>query len=95
MPELDIIAYLPKSKTMAELDFRSHELLVRAAEGERLNQVHLATYVVKAQALEARGLSHGQDLDSARIMRSVLMKPESEAQVPFLHSRIEELLVSL
>jgi len=95
MPELDIIAYLPKSKTMAELDFRSHELLVRAAEGERANQVHLATYVVKAQALEARGLSHGQDLDSARIMRSVLMKPESEAQVPFLHSRIEELLVSL
>jgi hypothetical protein len=30
-------------------------------------------------------------LSAARILRSVLMKPEHEAQVPNLHSNIEDL----
>ena len=35
------------------------------------------------------------DADGARIVRSVLMKPESEAWVPELHARAEDLVQHL
>ncbi len=94
-PELDIVAYLPRVNSMSELDRVSHELFVRAASGERSEQVHLATYVVKPDALAARGFDMVADADKARIMRSVLMKPEQEFWVGNLHAKVEELTKQL
>jgi hypothetical protein len=45
--------------------------------------------VVKPQALKDRGFSLTEDADQARIMRSVLMKPEQENWIGDLHSHLE------
>lgn len=89
LPELDIVAYLPKVDSLSELDRVSHELFLRAADADRKEQIHLATYVVKPQALKDRGFSLTEDADQARIMRSVLMKPEQENWIGDLHSHLE------
>ena len=90
-PELDIVAYLPKVDSMSELDRLSHELFLRSAATDRKEQIHLATYVVKSDALKARGFNLTEDADKARIMRSVLMKPEQEHWVGDLHTHLEAL----
>jgi glutamate/tyrosine decarboxylase-like PLP-dependent enzyme len=84
-PELDIITYLPSVESMSELDRVSHHLFESAAAPARPQQTHLATYVVTPQQLLDRGISLKQDAESARIMRSVLMKPEHEALIPEMH----------
>jgi len=89
VPELDIVAYLPKVDSLSELDRVSHELFVRSADAERKEQIHLATYVVKPQALKARGFNLIEDADQARILRSVLMKPEQENWIGDLHAHLE------
>jgi glutamate/tyrosine decarboxylase-like PLP-dependent enzyme len=90
-PELDIIAYLPRAESMTELDYLSHELFVRSTDVERKEQIHLATYVVNNEALSVRGFNLNPDADKARIMRSVLMKPEQENWVQNLHNHVEAL----
>lgn len=90
-PELDILTYLPRVTKMSQLDEISHELLVQLAQGPRAEQIHLATYVVKPNQLEQRGFRIAEDSKNARILRSVLMKPEHETWVPQLHRRIEDL----
>ena len=87
-PELDIIAYLPKTESMSELDRVSHGLFLKAAEPNRPQQTHLATYVVNKAQLAARGIEIKDDVQSARIMRSVLMKPEHESLVPEMHEHV-------
>ncbi len=94
-PELDIVAYLPKADSMSQLDYRSHELFLRSAATERKEQIHLATYVVKPAALRSRGFDLSEDADKARIMRSVLMKPEQEHWVGDLHTHLEALTKQL
>jgi hypothetical protein len=76
---------------MKKLDDVSHSLLVDLAKGSREEQIHIATYVVKPNQLTSRGFNIQADADSARILRSVLMKPEHEAWVPRLNQRISEL----
>lgn len=90
-PELDILTYLPRVTKMSQLDEISHELLVQLGQGPRAEQIHLATYVVKPNQLEQRGFKIAEDCKNARILRSVLMKPEHETWVPQLHRRIEDL----
>jgi glutamate/tyrosine decarboxylase-like PLP-dependent enzyme len=90
-PELDILTYLPRVSSMSQLDHVSHELLVQAAQGERKDQIHLATYVTKPEQLQSRGFSLAQDAPTARILRSVLMKPEHETWVPRIHRTVESL----
>ena len=94
-PELDIVAYLPKANSMSQLDHMSYELFLRSAAVDRKEQIHLATYVVKPDALAMRGFNLSQDADKARIMRSVLMKPEQEHWVGDLHSHLENLTKQL
>lgn len=94
-PELDILTYLPRVSQMSKLDAVSHELLVRSAQGPREEQIHLATYVVKPEQLSARGFHLENDVANARILRSVLMKPEQSSWVPKLHSRVEALAKEL
>ena len=88
-PELDIVTYLPRVKTMSELDRVSHDIFTTAADTTRPQQTHLATYVVKPEQLWARGIDIKGDVESARIMRSVLMKPEQEKLIPELHFHVE------
>jgi glutamate/tyrosine decarboxylase-like PLP-dependent enzyme len=87
-PELDILTYLPKVSSMSKLDYVSHELLVQLGQGDRKEQIHLATYVVKPEQLKARNIVLENDMDHARILRSVLMKPEHETWVPKLHEKV-------
>ena len=94
-PELDILTYLPRAKSMSELDRVSHEILLQASSGPKEDQIHLATYVIQEHQLTQRGINMTQDSDKARILRSVLMKPEHELLVPKLHSKVESLAASL
>ena len=87
-PELDIITYLPRVRTMAELDRVSHAIFEMAADTTRPQQTHLATYVVTPAQLSVRGIELELDADRARIMRSVLMKPEHEPLIPELHHHV-------
>ncbi|MEI8231560.1 MAG: hypothetical protein WCG32_03215, partial [Actinomycetes bacterium] len=56
-----------------------------------LDQIHVATYSVKPDQLAARNINLKNDADHARILRSVLMKPEHVDWVPHLHETIDEL----
>jgi len=87
-PELDIITYLPRVHTMAELDRVSGAIFEMAADTTRPQQTHLATYVVTPEQLQARGIDLDRDADRARIMRSVLMKPEHEPLIPEMHHHV-------
>jgi hypothetical protein len=80
---------------MKSLDWASHEIFERSARTERANQIHLATYVMKPHGFQKRGIEMTQNADSARIMRSVLMKPEQEDWIPDLHMHVESLAKQL
>jgi hypothetical protein len=54
--------------------------------------VFVATYTVDGASLTARGHRVEADVPSGRILRSVLMKPETEALVPALHEQVLGLL---
>lgn len=93
-PELDIVTYLPRRSSMSALDAASQAVFERAAHGNPVDQVHIATYAVTAPQLEARGHRLDADADSSRILRSVIMKPESEAAIPAIHARLEDIVAS-
>ena len=79
---------------MSAVDAASQAVFRVAGEGEPREQVHVATYAVSADQLRARGHDLVPDVDRARILRSVLMKPESEAAVPAIHARLEQIASS-
>jgi glutamate/tyrosine decarboxylase-like PLP-dependent enzyme len=91
-PELDIVTYYPVTSpaSLAEIDRASARIL---AEGMNDPQrpVFVSTLTVTADAFARRHPEVTADRDQARILRSVLMKPESATYVPWLHSRLEEL----
>jgi glutamate/tyrosine decarboxylase-like PLP-dependent enzyme len=91
-PELDIVTYVPTCTSMSTIDAASNRLFRDAAALPIEEQLHLATYSVTAAALAARGHTVVADADTARIMRSTLMKPESAAMVGQIHGRLEQLL---
>ena len=90
-PELDIVTYLPYRGSMSQLDAASAAIFRSAADGPKPDQAHIATYSVSGDQLAARGLVVEQDAPTARILRSVVMKPESEAAIPSIHGRLERL----
>lgn len=92
-PELDIVTYFPNLATLGSIDHVSQELFQRSAAPTRSEQIHLATYVMKQSGFAKRGFDIPKDStrESARIMRSVLMKPEQENWIPDLHSHVESL----
>jgi hypothetical protein len=55
------------------------------------NPVYLSTLQVPAAAFTRRHPAVSADAAGARILRSVLMKPESEQEVPALHVAVERL----
>lgn len=91
-PELDIVSYFPatRPRSLSAIDQASARML---AEGmaDRAHPVYLSTLRVAATDVARRHPGIDMDRDGARILRSVLMKPEAESYMRQLHSRIEEL----
>jgi len=91
-PELDIVCYFPLTagRRLSGIDAASAQLLANGmAATER--PLFVSTLRVSADDFGRRHPAVGADAGAARIVRSVLMKPESEQFVPELHNRAEEL----
>jgi glutamate/tyrosine decarboxylase-like PLP-dependent enzyme len=89
-PELDIVTYLPNAVTLSEVDARSAQMLRQGMEDPD-DPVFLSTLQRDASDLIALHGDLTADARSARILRSVLMKPEHEHAVPWLATRTEAL----
>jgi glutamate/tyrosine decarboxylase-like PLP-dependent enzyme len=90
-PELDIVSYFPVTDpaTLQRIDQASARILQAGMDGP--DPVFVSTLRAGAAAFRARHPAVTADAAGARILRSVLMKPESEDYVAKLHSRLEEL----
>ena len=91
-PELDIVSYYPRLSRsgLAAIDEVSARMLAGGmSDPER--PVFLSTLTVSADAFARRHPEVAADRDGARILRSVLMKPESDSFVTELHARVERL----
>ncbi len=91
-PELDIVCCFPATGPLAAsaIDQASARML---ADGmaDTAHPVYLSTLRVTADALRRRHPGVAADTGGARILRSVLMKPEAEDFVGELHARVERL----
>ncbi|MGH3302514.1 MAG: pyridoxal phosphate-dependent decarboxylase family protein [Streptosporangiaceae bacterium] len=87
-PELDIVCYFPAEPAMSAIDTVAARMLT---DGMAQGSAFLSTLRVSAPAFTRRHPGIAADQDGARILRSVLMKPEHEAFVPELHARVERL----
>jgi glutamate/tyrosine decarboxylase-like PLP-dependent enzyme len=90
-PELDIVGYFPlvEPATLSAVDAASARVL---ADGmAHPDPVFLSTLKADRAAFAARHPGIVADAGGARILRSVLMKPESEQHVERLHDRVEQL----
>jgi glutamate/tyrosine decarboxylase-like PLP-dependent enzyme len=90
-PDLDIVTYLPRRERLSEVDRVSAHVLQAGAALPPDEAVFVATYEVVAAACAARGHRVAADVERGRILRSVLMKPESAAVLPGLQARLEAL----
>jgi hypothetical protein len=73
---------------MSAIDAASARVL---ADGMTSGAAYLSVLRVSAGALAGRHAEIEADQNDARILRSVLIKPEHEAFVPELHARVERL----
>jgi glutamate/tyrosine decarboxylase-like PLP-dependent enzyme len=87
-PELDIVTYFPRRGALADIDAAAARML---ADGMAAGDpVFLSTLRVTGAGFSARG-HHLRGQGDARILRSVLMKPEQESYAEELFARIERL----
>ncbi len=91
-PQLDIVSYFPTTAagTLSQIDTASNRILQEGMTDSQ-DPVFLSTLRISAERLTARHPKLTADTDGARILRSVLMKPESETYVEHLHQRLEQL----
>jgi glutamate/tyrosine decarboxylase-like PLP-dependent enzyme len=89
-PELDIVTCLPSASSLTAIDAASAAIL-QAGMDDPGDPVFLSLLRVPANALTARRPGIAADADGARVLRSVLMKPEHEHAVGWLHARVEAL----
>jgi glutamate/tyrosine decarboxylase-like PLP-dependent enzyme len=89
-PELDIVTYLPPATSLTALDAASAAML-RAGMEDPDDPVFLSTLYVDAAELTALHPELDADAPGARILRSVLMKPEHEPAAQWLATRVEAL----
>ena len=87
-PELDILTYWPRpsSPSCAAVDTASAALL-RAAMDDPA-PIYLSTLRLAADRLRRRDPTLTADVPEARVLRSVLMKPEHEGWVEALHAEL-------
>jgi glutamate/tyrosine decarboxylase-like PLP-dependent enzyme len=91
-PQLDIVTYLPRRDRLSEVDRVSAYVLDAGMNLDPADAVFVATYDVTAGAFGNRGHRIEPDVAHGRILRSVLMKPESEHWVQTLHASIDALV---
>jgi glutamate/tyrosine decarboxylase-like PLP-dependent enzyme len=91
-PALDILSYFPARPLLSEIDRASAHVLTAGMQLPPAQSLFVATYTVDGASLAARGHRVALDVASGRILRSVLMKPETEARVPALHQQVLSLL---
>lgn len=89
-PETDIVAYFPKAPSLSAVDGASQRVF-DAAMSDPTDPLYLSLYRMDAGRLAARHPSLMVDRPHARVLRSVLMKPEHEGSVGALATRLEEL----
>jgi glutamate/tyrosine decarboxylase-like PLP-dependent enzyme len=89
-PALDIVTYLPRAASMSGVDAATQAVLQNGMD-DRDDPVYLSVLRRGRDALAARHPQLDPDADDARILRSVLMKPEHEHTVDWLHERVEAL----
>jgi glutamate/tyrosine decarboxylase-like PLP-dependent enzyme len=89
-PELDIVTYFPRRDALAAVDAASARVFTEAMN-DPVDPVFLSTIRVSADELTRRHPWVRSDGDGARVLRSVLMKPESQGRVDRLHQRVERL----
>jgi glutamate/tyrosine decarboxylase-like PLP-dependent enzyme len=90
-PELDIVCYYPVTPGAALSEIDGASVLMLANGMKRDRPVFLSTLRVTAAGMSRRHPGVKADRDGARILRSVLMKPEAEGYVTELHARVEQL----
>ncbi len=107
VPELDIVAYFPERPTLPEVDHASAALFDTAmrATSDPVFLSLLKAEVVDVTRRHGRfaaeagaGLNPGHatgELSSVRLLRSVLMKPESEDWAARLVARIEDIATTV
>ncbi|MDO0938161.1 aminotransferase class I/II-fold pyridoxal phosphate-dependent enzyme [Streptomyces sp. DG2A-72] len=90
-PELDIVSYFPvvDPATLSGIDTASARILADGMASP--DPVFLSTLRADREAFTARHPKITADADGARILRSVLMKPESEHHVDDIHHQVERL----
>lgn len=93
-PELDIVTYLPRADCLSEVDRVSAHVLEAGMSLPTERAVFVATYDVDSEALNSRGHHIHADVPHGRILRSALMKPESEQWVQTLHASVHSLAVA-
>jgi glutamate/tyrosine decarboxylase-like PLP-dependent enzyme len=87
-PELDILTFFPRPevRSCGAVDAASARLLRQAMDDP--SPVFLSTLRVDAERLRRRDPDLAADVAQARVIRSVLMKPEHELFVPTLHREV-------
>jgi glutamate/tyrosine decarboxylase-like PLP-dependent enzyme len=87
-PELDILAFWPRPASASCLGVDSASAaLLRAAMADP-DPVYLSTLRLASDRLRRRDPTLAADVDQARVLRSVLMKPEHEGYVATLHREV-------
>ncbi|HUA28903.1 MAG TPA: aminotransferase class V-fold PLP-dependent enzyme [Streptosporangiaceae bacterium] len=91
-PELDIVSYFPATpeRSLSAID-RASAAMLAAGMADPDHPVFLSTLRIAADGFARRHPGVGRDRDAARILRSVLMKPEAEGYLGELHARVERL----
>jgi hypothetical protein len=93
-PQLDIVTYFPTpragARTLSAVDAASERVLRRGMTDEQ-DPVYLSVLRVDAADFTRRHPDLAADADGARVLRSVLIKPEAQAWLPRLHARVAAL----
>ncbi|MFJ9458406.1 pyridoxal phosphate-dependent decarboxylase family protein [Kitasatospora sp. NPDC101447] len=92
-PQLDIVTYFPTPvgvPALSAVDAASDRVLRRGMADEQ-DPVFLSVLRVDAGDFARRHRGVVADADGARVLRSVLIKPEAQAWLPRLHARVAEL----
>ncbi len=95
-PELDILCYFPATRppSLATIDQASARMLADGMS-DPAEPVFLSMLRAPASGFARRHPAVLADRDAARILRSVLMKPEARSHVAGLHDRVERLATGL
>ncbi|MBZ4322450.1 pyridoxal phosphate-dependent decarboxylase family protein [Streptomyces huiliensis] len=91
-PELDIVTYYPRTEpaALSRIGAASREVMRRGMEA-RENPVFLSVARIDADAFARRRPHVARDAEDTHVLRSVLMKPESEPYLDRLHRRVMDL----